>query len=385
MSWRYSPITGAPNEAQTVQLQLPRNTVPIWVSRPRGPRSGRRAGPESGFQRGPCAANAASPGEAKAGQEGWQGVGRRPAAHWWGTQVPGTWRWTREAPQREACPFAPVGGWRDLDAELQQSGAPGDCCFGLPARGAKGHHVAGGGTRRLGPPTFAAGQLCKPLAGTCPVFNRGSVGLVCGSWQAWENPQAARTPRFVRGSASSLLLPAAVSRGAHHWLQLPEAGVELSEGSCGVLCLSTTAPPGPVRGPGPLNAARGHEEPSPKVACPADASHPGGQTGRAAPSPHADTCPRGRRPPLPVCTWAPSRGSLGQEEGGLGTGDPAGQHDGVWQGSQGGGERPLSVGGTQGPLGGRLLLQSCRGFLTPGYFDRVGTGAAVSRVLISCS
>ena len=348
MCWRYSPITGAPNEARTVQLQLPRNTVPTWVSRPRGPRSGRQAEPTSGFQHGPWAANAASPGEAEAGQEGWQGVGRRPAVHWWGTQVPRTWRWTREAPQRGACPFAPVGGWRDLDVELQQSGAPGDCCFGLPARGTKGHHVARGGTGRLGPPTFAAGQLCKPLPGTCPVFSRGAVGRVCGSWQAWENPQAAGTLGLAgappRLSCSLLLCHGVPTAGCSCRRQ----GRSRRKGAAG-LSVSATAPPGPVRGPGPLNAARGHKQPSPKVACPADASHPGGQTGRAAPSPHAGTCPRGRRPPRPVCTWAPGTGSLGREEGALGTGDPAGQHDGVWWGSQGGGERPLSVGGAQGP------------------------------------
>lgn len=160
MSWRYSPITGAPNEAQTVQLQLPRNTVPIWVSRPRGPRSGRWAGPESGFQRGPCAANAASPGEAKAGQEGWQGVGRRPAAHWWGTGA------GPETPPREKP--APLLQWEDgetwtrsFSSQVPRGTAALGCRPEAP-RDTTWPEVALGGSVR--PPLLLASSVSRWLA-----------------------------------------------------------------------------------------------------------------------------------------------------------------------------------------------------------------------------
>lgn len=224
---------GSRRWAQTVQLQLPRNMVPAWVSRPRGPWSGRWSRP-SGFQCGPRTANAASLGGAEAGQEGWQGVGRRPAAHWWGDTGPQAGTGPARPPRGEP---APSLRWED--GETWGRGFSGQAPQGKQ-----------GTPRGPGRPTSAAGQRCEPLASTCRLGNRGSVGLVRGGW---ETPQAAGTPRFVGGPASSLLLcvtgcpPPAATAGS--WGR--------SEGSWGVLCRSGTAPPGPGEGTRPSECSQG--------------------------------------------------------------------------------------------------------------------------------
>ena len=156
---------------------------------------------ESGFQCGPCTANAASPGGAEAGQEGWQGVSRRPAAPWRGDTGPRGLALDPGGPPEGSLPLhysgrtaRPGGGASavrrpgGLLPQRKQQGTP---------RGPRRHWE--GRVR----PTSAAVQRCEPLASTCRVGNRGSVGLVRGGW---ETPQAAGTPRFVGGPASSLLL-----------------------------------------------------------------------------------------------------------------------------------------------------------------------------------
>lgn len=313
------PHTGAGCVPPSLGLQAVGPDSPASAPQKRGTGLGQPApGPlvwevvpaESGFQCGPRTANAASLGGAEAGQEGWQGVGRRPAAHWWGDTGPQAGTGPGRPPRGEP---APSLRWEDGET------------WGRSFSGQAPQGEQQGTPRGPGRPTSAAGQRCEPLASTCRLGNRGSVGLVPGGW---ETPQAAGTPRFVGGPASSLLLcvmgcpPPAATAGS--WGR--------SEGSWGVLCRSGTAPPGPGEGTGPLNAARGHEQPSPKVACPSDPSRPQGE--RAGQPPAHVRAPSGFLSPWPAATTGrahlePRQGSSGREEGGLGTGDPAGRHKGI--------------------------------------------------------
>lgn len=184
---------------------------------------------ESGFQCGPCTANAASPGGAEAGQEGWQAVGRRPAAHWRGDTGPWVPALDPGGPPEGSLPLHRSGRTARPGGGASAVRRPGGLL--LPAEAARDTAWPGaalGGSVR---PTSAAGPRWEPLASTCRVGNRGSVGLVRGGW---ETPQAAGTPRFVGGPASSLLLcvtgcpPPAATAGSGG----------RSERSRGILCCS---------------------------------------------------------------------------------------------------------------------------------------------------
>lgn len=200
-----------------------------------------------------------------------------------GTQVPGPAAGPGRPPRGEP---APSLQWEDGETWTrcfcsqapQGIAAPG--CRPEAPRDTAWPEVAPGGSVR---PASATSRLCKPLAGSCPVHNRGLVGLVCGGCRL-------QGPLGLSGAppppcCSLLLCHGVPTTGCNCQRQ----GRSCQKGAGG----SPVAVPqhllDGVRGPGTLNAARGHEQPSPKVACPSDASHPGGQTGQAAPSPHAGT------------------------------------------------------------------------------------------------
>lgn len=126
---------GSRRWAQTVQLQLPRNMVPAWVSRPRGPWSGRWSRPSQ----------ASSVGHALPTQLPWEGLrqgkkdgrgsagGRRLTGG--GTQVP-----------RPALdPRGPPEGSRPLRCGGRTERPGGGASAVRRPRGSKGHRVARGG------------------------------------------------------------------------------------------------------------------------------------------------------------------------------------------------------------------------------------------------
>lgn len=181
---------------------------------------------------------------------------------------------------------------------------------------------------------------------------------------------AAGRPRRLQGplglSGAPPPLSCSVSRGAHRRLQPLEAGGGQKEaGGSSVAAAQHLLDR--VRGPGPLNAARGHEQPSPKVACPSDPSRPQGERAGQPPA-HVRhlraSCPRGPRPPLAVRTWSPGRGALGGRRVDLARGTlPGGTRE--YDREAEAAERGLGVAGgagtfhqLRGSLGGGLLLQS---------------------------
>lgn len=177
---------------------------------------------ESGFQCGPCTANAASPGGAEAGQEGWQGVSRRPAAPWRGDTGP-------------RGPALDPGGPPEGSLPLHYSGRTA-----RPGGGASAVRRPGGllpqrkqqGTPR-GPRRHWEGRSAPPLLLSSAV-SRWPARAVWATGARWDLFAAAGRPRRLQGPLGLLGAPpplsCSVSRGARHRLQPPEAGGSQKQG-----------------------------------------------------------------------------------------------------------------------------------------------------------
>ena len=275
---------------------------------------------------------------------------------------------------------APSPQWED--GETWRRGFSGQAPRGIaaPSGSSEGHRVARGGTGRVGPPHLC----CWPALGAAgqhlPCGQQG-LGGTCSRWLG--DPAGCRDPSVCWGPR---LLPPALCHG------VPTTGcnrrkrgaVRKKQGDPLLQRLLDG-----VRGPGPLNAARGHEQPSPKVACPSDPSR-ARREGGAAPSPRAGTFGL----PVPVacgqhwpCAPGAPAGELWAGGGWTWQGGPCRAARGTVTGKRrrrrgplrGGGGRSASSGGP----GGGPLLHRAAGSLTPGCFDS-GRGA-VSRVFVFCS
>lgn len=287
-----------------------------------------------------------------------------------GTQVPGPGAGPGRPPRGEP---APSLQWEDGETWTrcfcsqapQGIAAPG--CRPEAPRDTAWPEVAPGGSVR---PASATSRLCKLLAGSCPVHNRGSVGLVCGGCR----PGRARRLQGPLG-LSGAPPPLGCSLLLCHGVPTSGCNCQRQGRSCqkGAGGPSVAAPQhllDGVRGPGTLNAARGHEQPSPKVACPSDALRPGGQTGQAAPSPHAGTfglpvpaagghhCPHAPGPPAGGA-WGGRRVDLAQGTLPGSTVECGGEAGAVGRGLSGRGARTVPP--TQGLPGSRAARGSVAG------------------------
>ncbi|CAI9157388.1 unnamed protein product [Rangifer tarandus platyrhynchus] len=160
-----------------------------------------------------------------------------------GHRSPGPGAGPGRPPRREP---APSLRWEDArpGGGASVSGAPGDCCSWLLTEAARD----------------TAWPEAAPGGSVCPISAAGQH-VPCGKQGLGGTPRRLQGPLGLSGALPSL--SCSVSRGDHHRLQPPEVGGGQKEAGGSSVAAAQHLLDG-VRGPGPLKAARGHEQPSPK-------------------------------------------------------------------------------------------------------------------------